>query len=216
MTFTAEKNRVQRRSESGRTTRNTFAGLTLLGLALGGCQTLGTFPGLGASSSDAAGAGVIVTFPGDPAALGQSRAEQKTRNALDLVKQKRFAEARQLLAELRDAQLPRGESFRAFTASMAVISLREGDIAAFRRLGRQLANALDDRTRIDPNYVDIVGLYRAVTGDGTMPVNASAAMLAFKHTLNQKTDHGVDVRSRDRDVKKPRPDFTADRRNATQ
>lgn len=216
MTFTAEKNGAQRRSESSHTTRNAFAGLTLLGLVLSGCQTTATFPVFETSSSGTAITGAIVTFPGDPAALGQSRAEQKTRNTLDLVKQKRFAEARQLLAELRDAQPPRGESFRALTASMAVISLREGDVATFRRLGRQLDNALDDRTRIDPNYVDIVSLYRAVTGDGAMPVNASRAMLAFKHTLNQKTDQGVDGRSRDRDATKPRPDLTADPRSASQ
>jgi hypothetical protein len=71
-----------------------------------------------------------------------SPVEAMVRDALDLARQKRFAEARSILAELRESQPRPSEGYQASTATMALLALKAGDFPLFRRLGRQLDRSL--------------------------------------------------------------------------
>ena len=98
-------------------------------------------------------------------------AEAMIRNVLDLARQKRFSEARNLIAELREEQ-PRGsEGYQGATAMMAVLALKEGDFPMFKRLVRQLDKSLGKPVRVDAQYVELISLYRATRGE-SLPVNA--------------------------------------------
>ena len=98
-------------------------------------------------------------------------AEATIRNVLDLARQKRFSEARNLIAELREEQ-PRGsEGYQGATAMMAVLALKEGDFPMFKRLVRQLDKSLGKPVRVDAQYVELISLYRATRGE-SLPVNA--------------------------------------------
>jgi hypothetical protein len=54
---------------------------------------------------------------------------------------------------------------------MALLALREGNIATFRRIARQLDESLGTPVRVDISYVDVISLYRAME-NRDLPVNA--------------------------------------------
>jgi hypothetical protein len=150
----------------------------IVAIALGGCANgyvpsiglpdLGLFNGTGKGAN----AGPEVTLARDPAALGTGTAAESTiRNALDLADQKRFTEARHLMAQVRAVQSPGTDGFQAATCAMALLALREGDMGAFRRIGRQLDADLGRPVLVDPAYVEVVALYRVIAG-ADLPVNA--------------------------------------------
>ncbi len=97
--------------------------------------------------------------------------EATIRDVLELAEQKRFTEARNILAELRESQPRRSEGYRAATATMALLALKAGDFPMFRRLARQLDKSLGTPVRVDPGYVEVISLYRASKGLN-LPVNA--------------------------------------------
>ena len=98
-------------------------------------------------------------------------AEAMIRNVLDLARQKRFSEARNLIAELREEQPRSSEGYQGATAMMAVLALKEGDFPMFKRLARQLDKSLGKPVRVDAQYVELISLYRATRGE-SLPVNA--------------------------------------------
>ena len=100
-----------------------------------------------------------------------SPVEAMIRDALDLARQKRFAEATSILAELRESQPRPSEGYQASTATMALLALKAGDFPMFRRLGRQLDRSLGLPVRVDGAYVEVISLYRAAVGKN-LPVNA--------------------------------------------
>ena len=97
--------------------------------------------------------------------------EATIRDVLELAEQKRFTEARNVLAELRESQPPRSDGYRASTATMALLALKGGDFPMFRRLARELDKSLGAPVRVDPGYVGVISLYRAAVGQ-SLPVNA--------------------------------------------
>jgi hypothetical protein len=100
-------------------------------------------------------------------------------NAVELTKQKRFVEARKILAEVRELQDPGKDGYRAVTCAMALLALREGNIRVFKRTARQLDRALGQPVRVAPSYVEVISLYR-VLSDQTPPVNIPKAMKRLK------------------------------------
>lgn len=111
-----------------------------------------------------------------------SPVEAMVRDALDLARQKRFAEATSVLAELRESQRRPSEGYQASTATMALLALKAGDFPMFRRLGRQLDRSLGTPVRVDGAYVEVISLYRAAVGR-SLPVNAPEGLrrLAAKY-----------------------------------
>ena len=97
--------------------------------------------------------------------------EATIRDVLELAQQKRFSEARNILAELRESQPRPSEGYEASTATMALLALKAGDFPMFRRLARQLDKSLGSPVRVDPAYVEVISLYRAAMGQN-LPVNA--------------------------------------------
>ena len=90
--------------------------------------------------------------------------EGLVRNLVDLTEQKRFDEARSLLARLRGAQVHHGAAWRAGLCAEMVLALREGDMGAFRTLGETLEPAWADPHRVDERCTGVVGLHRSLTG----------------------------------------------------
>jgi hypothetical protein len=120
-----------------------------------------------------------------------SPVEAMVRDALDLARQKRFAEATSVLAELRESQRRPSEGYQASTATMALLALKAGDFPMFRRLGRQLDRSLGTPVRVDGAYVEVISLYRAAVGK-SLPVNAPDGI----KKLATKYFDGTGVKSR--------------------
>lgn len=100
-------------------------------------------------------------------------------NAIELSRQKRFVEARHILADVRARQDPDSDGYRAVSCAMALLALREGNIKSFQRLARQLDNSLGTPVRVSPSYVEVISLYRAINNQ-SLPVNAPAKFRHFK------------------------------------
>jgi len=119
----------------------------------------------------------------DPASLaGGSQVERIIHDAVELTRQKRFFEARSLLADVRAIQDRQSEGYQALSGAMALLALREGDIGAFRRIARQLDDSLGRPVRVDNAYVDVISLYRAMS-NRNLPVNATEPMKTLKERL---------------------------------
>jgi hypothetical protein len=153
---------------------------------LGGCQTgTGGFSGLGFDgtdwfSSSEQGETTSIVLARDPAMLANGSAiERALYNAVELTQQKRFQEARHLLSDARGTQLPSSDGYRAITCAMAVLSLKEGDLATFKRVARQLDLSLGKPINVDERYVEVITLYRTFAQE-SLPVNAPAPMRRFK------------------------------------
>jgi hypothetical protein len=165
-------------------------------IMIGGCSnSINGLSGMSLSSlgmfgSPAAGGGGEVVLSRDPASLANGTAVEKSiYNAVELSRQKRFAEARVLLVDLREIQPKDSESYQAITCAMALLALREGDIATFRRSARQLDKALGHPVRVEPSFVEVVSLYRIISFQ-SLPVNAPEGMKGFYakyfHDRNKK------------------------------
>jgi hypothetical protein len=156
-------------------------------LILAGCQTQGT-NGSGSFSNfnlfGTAGQNFVVgedvVLPRDPQVLKSDDGIQSTlRLVVELDQRKRFAEARHLLSQVRSVQPPAGAGYQATTSSMAVLALKEGNFEAFKRLARQLDAALGTPVRVEAQHLDIVTVYRAVSGK-PIPVNTPDNMKVLK------------------------------------
>ena len=101
----------------------------------------------------------------------ENELESTIRNVLDLADQKRFSEASELLGHVRSTLARNSKGYQAVTASMALLALRSGDFERFERFAGQLDATLEDPLRVDPAFIEIVSLYRAVNGM-SLPVNA--------------------------------------------
>ena len=98
---------------------------------------------------------------------------------VDLDRQKRFAEARHLLSQVRKVQPGKSEGYRSVTNSMAILALKEGKFEDFKRLARQLDRSLGNPVHVKAPHTELITLYRAVTGK-VLPVNAPANMKLLK------------------------------------
>ncbi len=157
--------------------------LILVSVLLSGCQTgAGSFSDIGLDWLDTSAAEPreTVVLARDPASLANGSAvERALYNAVELSRQKRFTEAGNLLADVRSIQDMDSEGYRSISTAMALISLRRGDIGAFRRIARQLDNSLGRPVRVDQAYVDVISLYR-VMDNRNLPVNAKDEMKTLK------------------------------------
>lgn len=156
-----------------------------LSLVVSACSSNGSIPGFEAGSFDWFNSNETTLSDDAYANRNQallangSDAELAIFNAVELAEQKRFAEARQILAEVRDLQPASSDGFRALTCAMAIAALREGQINIFERLAAQLDNSMGRQVRVDANYVEVISLYRAINGL-PLPVNAPPRFQKFK------------------------------------
>ena len=135
------------------------------------------------TNDDASGRGERIILARDPAVLANGSAvEVAIHNAVELSRQKRFAEARHLLADVRADQPAGSDGFQAVSCSMALLALSEGDVGTFRRIARQLDNSLGTPVRVPPAFVEVITLYRAITGK-VLPVNAPEKMKSLPRLL---------------------------------
>lgn len=119
----------------------------------------------------------------DPSKLGSGiDKEVILHNAIELAEQKRFLEARILLGNLREIQHRQSDGYRAISSAMALLSLREGDIKAFKRIARQLDTSLNQPVRVPPAYAEVVSLYRAMSQQN-LPVNSPEKIQQLRDRL---------------------------------
>jgi hypothetical protein len=124
--------------------------------------------------------GEAVVLAQDPALLAQgSEVERAIHNSVELARQKRFLEARHILSEVRETQQPSSEGYRAITCTIALLALKEGDLATFKRVARQLDMSLGQPVHVEGSYVEVVTLYRTLANE-SLPVNAPEKMRSFK------------------------------------
>jgi hypothetical protein len=162
--------------------------LIVAAFIVAGCQTTGnpfgdftSFDWL--NQTDPNGPATVM-LARDPASLARGTAvEVALHNAVELSRQKRFVEARHLLAEVRSLQDRDSEGYRAISCSMALLALREGDLATFQRIASQLDESLGRPVRVEQGYVEVVSLYRTMS-DRNLPVNAPEKMERLKERLS--------------------------------
>ena len=130
------------------------------------------------SAEPGEGESVVIARDSNVLANG-TEIEVSVHNAIELSRQKRFIEARQILANVRALQDPKSDGYRAVTCSMALLALREGNIRHFQRLARQLDNSLGKPVKVSSSYVEVISLYRAINNQN-LPVNASDKFRQFK------------------------------------
>lgn len=146
-------------------------------LLAGGCTTALEFPSLGldrlgSSRNEAPPEPTKIVLSQRASGLSADiEIETAIRDVVDLARQKRFGEARLLLRTIRSTQERDSEGYQAATASMAILALREGDFATFMRIAGRLDKSLGEPVRVDETYVEIIALYRALSGTA-LPVNA--------------------------------------------
>ena len=122
----------------------------------------------------------IVTLARDPGVLKEDGGIQTAlQNVVELANQKRFVEARHILAEVRELQDPEKDGYQAVTCSMALLALREGNIRTFKRIAYQLDAAIGEPVKVSPSYVEVISLYRLLS-QNTLPVNAPEGMKRLK------------------------------------
>ena len=116
--------------------------------------------------------GEDVVLPRDAKVLSEEFGVSSTlKLVVELDGQKRFAEARHLMRQVRNNQPVNSNGFRVSTNSMALLALKEGDFEAFMRLARQLDVSLSNPVRVEEPHTEVVALYRAVSGQ-PLPINA--------------------------------------------
>lgn len=165
--------------------------LLIAAFLIGGCSSdAGLFgaegfsrPRLLGPNGAAPGQGEKVVLARDPAVLANgSEVEVAIHNAVELSRQKRFAEARRLLDRVRANQPSGSDGFQAIGCAMALLALSEGDIGTFRRIAGQLDDSLGSPVRVPPAYVEVITLYRAIVRKA-LPVNAPESMKSLEHML---------------------------------
>ena len=127
--------------------------LIIAAFIVAGCQTTGnplndfaSFEWL--NQTDPNGPATVM-LARDPASLARgSSVEIALHNAVELSRQKRFVEARHLLAEVRSLQNRDSEGYRAVSCSMALLALREGDLVTFQRIASQLDESMGRPVRV--------------------------------------------------------------------
>ena len=152
--------------------------LVITTMSLGGCVTDDNiFSNFGTnnlswfnSAEPIASESVVIARDSNVLANG-TKIEVSVHNAIELSRQKRFVEARQILADVRALQDPKSDGYRAVSCAMALLALREGNIKSFQRLARQLDTSLGEPVRVSPSYVEVISLYRAINNQN-LPVNA--------------------------------------------
>jgi len=130
------------------------------------------------SAEPSASESVVIARDSNVLANG-TETEVSIHNAIELSRQKRFVEARHILADVRALQDPESDGYRAVSCAMALLALREGNIKSFQRLARQLDSSLGTPVRVSPSYVEVISLYRAINNQ-SLPVNAPAKFRHFK------------------------------------
>ena len=171
-------NQERRIANMGRNMILTLSILFLASCQATGADNLSNFSLFGPPTKLVPGEDVVL--PRDSRVLSQQSGVGSTlRIVVELDQQKRFGEARHLLSQLRGAQPNESEGYQVVTNSMAVLALKEGDFASFKRLSRQLDVSLGTPVRVEDPHSPIITLYRAVTGK-TLPVNAPPHMRMLK------------------------------------
>ena len=160
--------------------------LVITTLLLGGCVTDDNiFSDFGKNNlswfnSPETGKSEAIVLARDSSVLANgNETEVSIHNAIELSRQKRFLEAREILANVRALQDPDSDGYRAVSCAMALLALREGNIRNFQRLARQLDTSLGTPVRVSPSYVEVISLYRAINNQ-SLPVNAPRKFHQFK------------------------------------
>jgi hypothetical protein len=121
-----------------------------------------------------------IALPRDPDLLADDGGLQSAiHNSVELANQKRFSEARFILADVRESQQPDDEAYKALTCAIALLSLREGRISVFKRTARQLDLALKEPLNVPASYVEVISLYRLMEGK-PLPVNTPEGVNRLK------------------------------------
>jgi hypothetical protein len=149
-------------------------------VVLAGCadQRLAGFRLFGAGGTAAPDGAVVINLPQNAKDLGAATpVHQALRNAFDLIQQKRFAEAREVLAGL-GGQLPAGSDlWIAIKCAEAITALRGGEVAPLVAAVDDLDRVLPDRLRPPDECAAAVATGRFVADSGPMPVNAPSGLL---------------------------------------
>ena len=128
----------------------------------------------------------IVTLARDPGVLKEDGGIQTAlQNVVELANQKRFVEARHILAGVRQLQDPEKDGYQAVSCAMALLALREGNIRIFKRIAHQLDASLGEPVKVAPSYVEVISLYRLLS-QNPLPVNAPEAMKRLEEQHFQK------------------------------
>ena len=154
---------------------------------LAGCQTMDTNFSSFLKNQPQLGWGETTVLPRHHRQIeGKSRAETAVFNAMELTKKNRYVEAGLLLREVRDLQYSDSEGYRGITNALANISLKQGDLRSFRRLGAELDMSLGKPLQVPARHLSVISLSRALSGEA-LPLNASSKLTKFRNSYLPKS-----------------------------
>jgi hypothetical protein len=113
----------------------------------------------------------VLVLPDTPDALGTEGMEGSLRNAMELAKAKRFAEAREIMAGLAGGLPPDSDLWRSVKCSEMVLALRGNDLAALLESAEAVERNLRDPLRPPVECVSQLSIASALRGR-PLPLNA--------------------------------------------
>jgi hypothetical protein len=112
----------------------------------------------------------VLALPEDPDALGTEGLEGSLRNAMELAKAKRFAEARAIMAEIASQMPPESDFWRSLKCSEMVLALRGNELPALIEAAEAVERNLKDTLRPPGECVSQLSIARALRGQ-PLPLN---------------------------------------------
>ena len=156
--------------------------LYFLFVLLAGCQTMDSNFSAFLQNQPEFGLSETVVLPRDHRQIdGKSTVENMVRNAIHLAKKKRFSESRNIFQEVKDIQFRGSKGHQSITDAMARVTLKQGDLPAFRRLGGELDMSLGKPLRVPTKHIPVICLARALSREA-LPINAPEKFVRFRDT----------------------------------
>lgn len=117
----------------------------------------------------------VLALPDDPEALGTEGIEGQLRNAMELSKAKRFAEARAIMGEVAGQLPPDSDFWRAVKCSEMVLALRGNELPALLEAAEAVERNLKDPLRPPGECVSQLSIARALRGQ-PLPLNVPESL----------------------------------------
>jgi hypothetical protein len=170
-----------------RTAIRTVSALTI-GLTLAGCSENGQFRGLAwfQPQPSFAAKPELVTLPESADGLGTEGIEGALRNALDLARQKRFAEARAIMGDVASTYPVGSDLWRVIKCSEMTLAIRGNEPALLVSGADAVERTLRDPLRPPRECVIQLSIARAVQGK-PLPVNAPDTLAEALKSVPRET-----------------------------
>jgi len=129
----------------------------------------------------------VIALPDDPEALGTDGVEGNLRNAMELAKVKRFAEARAIMSDVAGQYPPDSDFWLSVKCSEMVLALRGNDLPALAEAAEAVERNLKDPLRPPGECVSQLSIARALRGQ-PLPLNIPESLASALQSVPRPRD----------------------------